>query len=762
MWGAMAEFLIKNILRNRVPLSIVLVIFTLIFGYFLTKIHVDNDTYKAIPKSLKEKIEYDKLKEEFSASISVLCLFELSSGSLTQKVDSIRAWGERYRNLKYVANISNISTLQVPVKGGFLGINSVPVVPKENTEGDTILRKRIRANREFTQLLVSDDETVFGMVISLTDTVDRSVFFKDMTILTDSINRFGNAKAYFTSEAAVSYFTDISMKHDFRILLPICFLLISLLLYWIFRRVLFVIAALLVNVFALVWTFGLMGLTNTPFSVVTSIIPIILFPIGVADAIHIIKTYISLYKENGGNAEQALIITYKEQLVPCLLTSLTTFFGFSSFAFSPILWTSIFGIYTGIAVLFAYIFNVLLIPIFMSIEHGNSKSFSAENPPEEKLFGLLWNFIDHFSLKTSRWLILIPVLLVFFVIGFKMVHVESNPITMLPEANLLRKSDKFIEKHFGGTRFFSAVLRRKGETINTVEDWATINRISSHIESVHGVGNVTSLLPLLTRVSRMLSGGDISKPAVSMLTSSNSIFGKGYSGFLKTFLSKDHQEVRIGITCKNDPDIKPIVIARNIERFVNDSCAGWEVVVSGQAVLTEAMSLVLIKTQISSLLTTFLPVILCLIIFFRSLRTGVFAVIPIITATAFVYASMGVLGVTINLVTVIIMNTCVGIGIDYSIHFVSGYIYNRKNNTKRLEALNETIRNKGTPILLNTFIVGIGFLVLAFSGFPPVRDFGILVFISMMVSAFFSLLMLPILIRYFGIGSSIDGKGKSV
>lgn len=757
----MAEFLVKNILRYRTPLSVVLILTTLFFGFFLTKIQIDNDTYKAIPASLKEKIEYDKLKEEFTTSISVLCLFEFSSGTLSQKVDSVSAWSEKYRSLKYVANVSSISTMQVPVKGGFLGINSVAIIPGEHAGNDTILRARIKENREFTQLLVSDDETVFGMMINLTDTVNRTSFFKEMTALTDSINRFGNVKAYFTSEAAVSYITDISMKHDFKILLPICFLIIALLLYRIFRRVLYVVAALLVNAFALIWTFGLMGLTNTPFSVVTSVIPIILFPIGVADAIHIIKTYILRYRENGGNIEQALISTYKEQLTPCLLTSLTTFFGFASFVFSPILWTSIFGLFTGIAVVFAYIFNVLLIPIFLSIEHGNVKSFAPENPSEEKFFGLLWNFIDTISLKTSRWVILVPVLAIFFVIGFRMVHVESNPIMMLPEENLLRKSDKFIEQHFGGTRFFSAVIR-KDEEIRTVEDWKTINRISSHIESLDGVGNVTTLLPLLTRVSKLLSGEEISRPAVSMLTSSSGIFGKNYSNLLKTFLSKDRKEVRIGVTCTNDPDIKPTDIARNIELFVKDSCAGWEAVVSGQAVLTEAMSLVLINTQISSLITTFLPVVLCLILFFRSLRTGVFAVIPIIAATGFVYASMGVLGVTINLVTVIIMNTCVGIGIDYSIHFVSGYIYTRKRCSSRFLALQETIRSKGTPILLNTLIVGIGFLILALSGFPPVRDFGVLVFISMMVSAFFSLLMLPILIRYFGIGSAIDAKGKSL
>ncbi len=758
----MSEILIKNILRFRIPLSVILLAITLFFGYFLTKIHVDNDTYKAIPKTLKEKIEFDKLQKEFSASISVLSLIEIPEGKLGEKIDSIRAWGNRYKNLQYVASVSNLTTLQVPARGGMLGISSTAIVSKDHPESDDSIRTRISENRQFTRLFISDDETVFGMVISLTDTVDRTTFFRQMTAVTDSINKNSNVRAYFTSEAAVSYFTDLAMKHDFRLLLPICFVIIFFLLYRIFHRFLYVIAALLVNVLALVWTFGLMGLTGTPFSVVTAVIPIILFPIGVADAIHIIKTFIIKSNELNGDIQKSLIATYHEQIIPCLLTSVTTFFGFSSFAFSPILWTSIFGVFTGIAVMLAYLFNILLLPLFLSLKTGRKKKFPERASTEERLLGSFWNLIESVALKTNRWVFIIPVLIIFCVIGFQMVHVESNPITMLPEENLLRKSDRFIEQHFGGTRFFSAVLSRKGEKLSTVEDWEMIRRISSHIETIQGVGNVTSLLPLLTRISTMLSKEDISRPGISMLTSTNGLFGKSYGSLLKTFLSGDRSEVRIGITCKNDPGIKPVEIARNIQQFVQDSCSGWNVVVSGQAVLTEAMSLVLIRTQISSLITTFLPVVLCLIVFFRSFRTGVFAIIPIICSTAFVYASMGILGVSINLVTVIIMNTCIGIGIDYSIHFVSGYIYSRRKNIERTEALRETIHGKGIPILFNALIVGIGFLVLAFSGFPPIRDFGIVVFISMIVSALISLLMLPILIRYFGIGSKIDSKGTRI
>ena len=117
----------------------------------------------------------------------------------------------------------------------------------------------------------------------------------------------------------------------------------------------------------------------------------------------------------------------------------------------------------------------------------------------------------------------------------------------------------------------------------------------------------------------------------------------------------------------------------------------------------------------------------------------------------------GPMRITINSITVVTMNTCIGIGIDYAIHFISGYLYNHKGGDRK-PTLRAVIKNKGTPILFNTLVVGLGFFVLAFSSFPPNRDFGILVFISMIVSALFSIIFLTVLINKFGIGINNSGK----
>jgi predicted RND superfamily exporter protein len=60
-----------------------------------------------------------------------------------------------------------------------------------------------------------------------------------------------------------------------------------------------------------------------------------------------------------------------------------------------------------------------------------------------------------------------------------------------------------------------------------------------------------------------------------------------------------------------------------------------------------------------------------------------------------------------------------------------------------------TIKDKGGAILFNTIVVGVGFLVLILSSFPPIRSFGLFIFISMVVSSLFSIIFLPVLFKQY-------------
>lgn len=747
------ERFLNGLVRFRSLAIVIVLVSTLFFGYFLSKINVENDTFKAIPPNLKAQIDYTNLKKEFPAPYNILFLAEFKAGTLREKIDSLNSWASAFAAIEGISGVSGLNSLQIPIKGGFFGVSSDYLVNKNKEFDEDLIRQRIRENHEFAKIFISDDESTFGMILGIKSDGDRNAIVGEVLKILERINRNPYIKSYMTSEGATSFFITRVMTRDFSILLPVCFLIVFLLLYRIFRRLLYVSVALAVNVVALVWTFGIMGMLNVTFTVVTSVIPIILFPIGVAGTIHILKSY-TQHRRACGSTLKALGLAYRDQLKPCFLAAATTFAGFASFVFSEISWIRVFGIFTGIAVMLAFLFNIILIPLFISFE--KSKKNSVPPTKDELKLDKFWDVFSRFALESKGWMALIPVLLILFYFGFRMVRVESNPILLLPKNNMLRLSDDFISKHFGGTRFFSVVLENNGKKLTEIEQWKEIGEITDFIEKQDGVGNVASVLPLLSRISMMLTGDSIARPAVTLLTAKSNMFGKSYSSLVSGFLSGERQKTRLNVICRSDEQTKALLIAENIEKYIRENHKNWSILVSGPAILNESMSTVLIETQVSSLISTVIPVLLCLILFFRSMRLGTFAIIPIILATATVYATMGVIGATINMVTVVIMNTCIGIGIDYAIHFASAFIYQYKSIGDRAKALRAAIKNKGTPILFNTLVVGIGFLVLIFSSFPPIRDFGILVFLSMIISAGFSMLFLSLLLLNFGIGKSVS------
>jgi predicted RND superfamily exporter protein len=185
-------------------------------------------------------------------------------------------------------------------------------------------------------------------------------------------------------------------------------------------------------------------------------------------------------------------------------------------------------------------------------------------------------------------------------------------------------------------------------------------------------------------------------------------------------------------------------LAQHIEKHITSTYPEYTVVASGEALIIDSMIELLIKTQTWSLLITFLLIAISLIILFRSFFIGFFSTLPIVTGACFIAGIMAAFGITINMVTVIVVNCCIGIGIDYAIHFSSAFLRFIKNREDSTEALLNALQDKSTVIIFNTLAVGVGFLALCLSNFPPVRTLGFFIFLSMTVGSAFSLLFLPV------------------
>jgi predicted RND superfamily exporter protein len=165
--------------------------------------------------------------------------------------------------------------------------------------------------------------------------------------------------------------------------------------------------------------------------------------------------------------------------------------------------------------------------------------------------------------------------------------------------------------------------------------------------------------------------------------------------------------------------------------------------VGGGAIQEGAFVNLVVNSQIISIVISLLIVLIIVAFSYKSLAAGLIAAIPLTVAISANFAVMGFTHITINVAAALIASLAVGIGIDYTIHFIDAF---KREYSSGGDYLHRAFARAGKAILINAVSVGASFGVLALSQFCVIAQFSGLIALSMGVSAIVSLTVIPILL----------------
>jgi hypothetical protein len=154
----------------------------------------------------------------------------------------------------------------------------------------------------------------------------------------------------------------------------------------------------------------------------------------------------------------------------------------------------------------------------------------------------------------------------------------------------------------------------------------------------------------------------------------------------------------------------------------------------------------IVTGQVLSLGISLLAVGLFVGLAFRSFGAGVLASIPLGLALMLLFGIMGWLQFDLNISTVMLSSIMIGVGVDYTIHFLWRYRKERAQGREPKDAIYVTLTTSGRGIVFNALSVVIGFAVLMISTFIPVKFFGLLVMVSISACLVGALALLPALV----------------
>ena len=111
---------------------------------------------------------------------------------------------------------------------------------------------------------------------------------------------------------------------------------------------------------------------------------------------------------------------------------------------------------------------------------------------------------------------------------------------------------------------------------------------------------------------------------------------------------------------------------------------------------------------------------------------------------------MGLLGIDLNHMTALLSSVIIGVGVDFSIHYISDYRRNIIQGVPINEINKKTSGDVGYPILLDV-ASNMGFISLFFSALIPLNHMGGLMVLAMLSTSFGTLTILASLIQILNI-----------
>jgi hypothetical protein len=176
--------------------------------------------------------------------------------------------------------------------------------------------------------------------------------------------------------------------------------------------------------------------------------------------------------------------------------------------------------------------------------------------------------------------------------------------------------------------------------------------------------------------------------------------------------------------------------------------AGTRATVTGTPLLWARMDAGVIRTQRDSLFLVSGACLLLLVWLFRSVPLALVGLAASLYPVALVLGIMGLMGIPVNLATVLIAGIAVGIAVDDTIHYVHAWQRERRTGAGRSAAVRAATALVGERVVATSVILVGGFAVMGLSDFVPTAQFGVLASLTIVLALAADLLLVPVLLAW--------------
>ena len=214
-------------------------------------------------------------------------------------------------------------------------------------------------------------------------------------------------------------------------------------------------------------------------------------------------------------------------------------------------------------------------------------------------------------------------------------------------------------------------------------------------------------------------------------------------------VTRDFQEANIWVQLTSGDNQDMSAVVRDVDDWVaaNPPPVPLQVRWAGLTYLNVVWQKKMVVGMLYSLASSFVVVLLMMLVLFRSVLFGFLAMLPLTVTITFIYGLIGLFGKDYDMPVAILSAMTLGLSVDFAIHFLERgrEAYKAAGNWKDANA--RMFQEPARAISRNAIVIALGFLPLLLAPLVPYRTVGFFLAMIMLVSWLATLLILPALVR---------------
>ncbi|HDP66906.1 MAG TPA: RND family transporter [Candidatus Marinimicrobia bacterium] len=729
------------------------ILITLLLGWHIPKLQIEPDIVEMLPQDLDIIVKTNEMEDTFGGSELVVISISaenIFSRETFSKIKTITEELEGNRIIDRVISLSNAPDI-ISTPDGF-EVRDLMEGFDFTTEHTEKIQQRIKDNEMLYGMVVSEDFLKTAIVVIMTLDNENSDDDTIYNLFNDYKHRFeGPEEIHIAGLAITRHEIAQTMNSDIKYLFPFGIILMVFFLVLSFRSWLGAFLPFVVVIMSIVCTMGFMALLGWKLNFLGIMIPVMLIAIANDYSIHLVAHYFADYKQGQLRKKNHLIKSTLIQLrTPVFLAGITTLIGFLSLQSHILPAARELGLIVSIGITIALIFSLTFVPAALKVL--NFPITLIQKPESDRTDRFLQRW-GRFFVRHKGSFLLFSILFTFLmVLGIPRIYIDTNPVFFFRESSEIRKSNELIDQNFGGSS--QLMVLAEGD-IKSPDFLAKMDQLANYLDTHAAINHSSSIVDQIKMMNRAFHGDSAaydripeSREMVAQYLFLYSLTGDPED--LDRLVDYNYEKAQILARINESSTSEIHRIYRETNRYIEKEFNKDEFpTITGMAAYISVLADMVVKGQIRSLILSIVLVCLVSALIFKSLAGGLLAIVPLSSAIIMVFGLMGFFGITLNMATVMISSIMIGVGIDYTIHFIYRYRLEVHKGASAGEAVERTLLTSGKGIIYNALSVIVGFLVLTVSGFLPIYFFGFLIVISIATCLVGALTIMPAILVSF-------------